>query len=889
MPPAGLIQGGITVSIRKLGIGGLAAVLWVAVMGVLVVFTAAPALAASLEAPETGVAEPTASTAVLHGVVNPGGAGVKGGWQFHYALSEAECTNGGVAPESPEVTLGAKEGVEQTVTGLQPAKKYLFCLVASDLLGGSVSGALVPFETLPAPPVLSAGSEKVSVVSAAGASLEATLNANNEETTYSFEYSTQGKTGAGEELKGTIVTVPGAPGTLPAEFVESPVAVPTAVLAANTTYFYRVVAENAQSKTEVKPVQGPVESFTSAPEAPETLTPAQSITATTAVLEGVLNPKVAVAVKAGWYFAYSTGASCTEAAPGSGETAHEPEVAAKALAVKPTKVTGLEPNQKYTFCLVATNAAGAQSTPGNPQILETKPASPSIEAGSEKAPTPTLTPYEATLEAQINPNNQKTTYTFEYSTSNTLTGTVVKVSDATPLEGYGDEVASVSTGHVLIPGTTYYYRVVATNATGTTTDPTIASFNTPAVTAPEIVSETSAVQSPFAATLTTEVNPDFQPTTCEFEYSTDPTLATGVKTQACAASLGEGGTGASGTATLSGLTSNTTYYYRVLATNGSGATTDPKIEEFTTATALAPTVTGETAPATTALTATIEAQVNPSFQETACSVLYWPATAAESAALTLPCTPTGAKLGTGNEAVPVTALLENLTPGVVYDYRVIATNATGTSTLGAPQTFTTQIAATITTATAGEVAEMTATLTGATVNPNGSETTYHYSYINQSGYEFAFANGKGFREVNPAFNPYQYGANTTDLTAGTGVTPEAIPAVQLTALLPGTTYHYALIATNTAGTTVIGPDQTFTTSPAPAAPAAAPESTTPPPAATLPSVTTVFPNLTGIAPIPAPKEPAAKTKKPAKKKSHKKPKKKSKKTKAKSNKKAHKS
>lgn len=33
-------------------------------------------------------------------------------------------------------------------------------------------------------------------------------------------------------------------------------------------------------------------------------------------------------------------------------------------------------------------------------------------------------------------------------------------------------------------------------------------------------------------------------------------------------------------------------------------------------------------------------------------------------------------------------------------------------------------------------------------------------------------------------------------------------------LEPGTTYHYALVATNALGTTVIGPDQTFTTSPA---------------------------------------------------------------------------
>ena len=47
-----------------------------------------------------------------------------------------------------------------------------------------------------------------------------------------------------------------------------------------------------------------------APEAPETLSPAESITATTAVLEGVLNPNAEA--NTGWYFDYSTEAKCTE-------------------------------------------------------------------------------------------------------------------------------------------------------------------------------------------------------------------------------------------------------------------------------------------------------------------------------------------------------------------------------------------------------------------------------------------------------------------------------------------------------------------------------------------------------------------------------------------------
>ena len=47
-----------------------------------------------------------------------------------------------------------------------------------------------------------------------------------------------------------------------------------------------------------------------APEPPVTASPATSITATSAVLEGVLNPRASVTANAGWYFAYSSELSC---------------------------------------------------------------------------------------------------------------------------------------------------------------------------------------------------------------------------------------------------------------------------------------------------------------------------------------------------------------------------------------------------------------------------------------------------------------------------------------------------------------------------------------------------------------------------------------------------
>ena len=92
----------------------------------------------------------------------------------------------------------------------------------------------------------------------------------------------------------------------------------------------------------------------------------------------------------------------------------------------------------------------------------------------------------------------------------------------------------------------------------------------------------------------------------------------------------------------------------------------------------------------------------------------------------------------------------------------------------------------VTTAGTSHVTGTSAILHG-TVNPNGSSTTYYF--------QWGLTNG--------------YGDNGKPQSAGGGI--KAI-AVQQTAggLIPGTAYHYRLVATNQSGTTV-GADRTFTT------------------------------------------------------------------------------
>ena len=90
------------------------------------------------------------------------------------------------------------------------------------------------------------------------------------------------------------------------------------------------------------------------------------------------------------------------------------------------------------------------------------------------------------------------------------------------------------------------------------------------------------------------------------------------------------------------------------------------------------------------------------------------------------------------------------------------------------------------TGSATSVQPLQATLNG-TVNPNGFDTHYYFQY-----------------GTTPS-----YGSTTGEVDAGSG--GSAVPASATVGLSPGTTYHYRIVATNTAEETSYGTEQTFTT------------------------------------------------------------------------------
>jgi len=136
----------------------------------------------------------------------------------------------------------------------------------------------------------------------------------------------------------------------------------------------------------------------------------------------------------------------------------------------------------------------------------------------------------------------------------------------------------------------------------------------------------------------------------------------------------------------------------------------------------------------------------------------------------------------------VSAHINGLTAGgSQYRFRLVAKNA-DTSSTSDPETF--RVGATIN-GTAASVGTEEATLLGSIV-PSGGATEYHFEW----GATSAYGN------TTPAGN----------LPAG----ETALPVfAELSGLAPGTTYHYRLLIANGFGPTT-GPDQTFSTSTAPA-------------------------------------------------------------------------
>lgn len=288
-----------------------------------------------------------------------------------------------------------------------------------------------------------------------------TVNPNGGQTSYWYEYGTSQSLGsfASPQLIGSGVGNFSAPGTLVG-------------LTPNTTYYYRLTAENQYGKvfgsTMTFKTATVVSTATPPPPPPFALPSvstrdASAITHNSATLNATLNPN---GVRSLYWFEYGKTLGL-----GTISTA-SPTDAMRANLTVSTNLFALEPNTMYYYRLNAQNVNG--TVIGNISVFTTQPTTlPPPPAGQAPSATTlaatSITNSSVTLRGEINPRGAATTYRFEYGKSTPFG--VFNLTERTANQNAGT-ATTTSTFSANITSldrdSTYYYQLVSENQYGTT-------------------------------------------------------------------------------------------------------------------------------------------------------------------------------------------------------------------------------------------------------------------------------------------------------------------------------------------------------------------------------------------------------------------------------------
>lgn len=561
----------------------------------------------------------------------------------------------------------------------------VFALGVAGVLALSAGVAALAFAAVPA---LAAAPEApdvtVEAVMAGGAIFHGVLNPieaaepNNLGGTYEFLYKAS-KTGC----TGGSVTKP-----LGLAFggVHEEVFKQVSGLAANTDYMVCLSVTNLEGETTV----GLPAAFKTAipPEKPETSEPATHVTATSAKLEGILNPHSTR--KVGGYFAYSDpgGSSCTEG-PTVGLEEFEGEKEEKAIAVHAT--VGLEPDRTYRVCLVATDERG-EPTPGNEMVVETLAPPPVVVSESAPAlvvPAPVTGVLEATLSATVDPNNQVTECHFQYGVASVSEHEVT--CEQGSVTGVEQGVSVTVTG-LLHLERVYHYRVVLKNAKGEEVKgaeeklETLFSPSGLQTGAPEEVTGSGAkLGGKLDAGGEAEYYVEYSTVPCSANSCGTKSEATRVSGKVQECTLGGVLQECVTPIVVSGLEPSTTYHYWLVANNG--AVSEPvhgAAGEFTTKVAAPSPKTG-LAEDITPTSARFTGELNPGGGESEYYVEYLSSSNTSGK--------TSAAFASGKAKVSVAPLeVSGLEPNTTYYYWLVASNSAVSEPVhGEAHTFTTPL------------------------------------------------------------------------------------------------------------------------------------------------------------------------------------------------------
>jgi RHS repeat-associated protein len=277
---------------------------------------------------------------------------------------------------------------------------------------------------------------------------------------------------------------------------------------------------------------------------------ADHVAFTSAQLNGYVNPQGLLTTT---YFQWGTSTSFGETGP---EQTYYSDYNTYHIGLS---IGPLQPGTTYYYRLRAYNDAGSSvgETYSFTTVTQYYPPDVTTEDATD------ITPYAADIHGKINPQGLVTTGWFEY-------GTTTSMSNSTDSWTFPDELytnlSCTKTLTGLQPNTKYYFRICASNSEGTSYG-TRKYFWTDAGGNPVVTTGSATSITSTSATISGTINPQSLTTTYFFCYGTTTNYELGQTVQGTLAASTSNQTVS---ANLTGLTPNTTYHYRLYATNNQG-------------------------------------------------------------------------------------------------------------------------------------------------------------------------------------------------------------------------------------------------------------------------------------------------------------------------------
>jgi photosystem II stability/assembly factor-like uncharacterized protein len=287
--------------------------------------------------------------------------------------------------------------------------------------------------------------------------------------------------------------------------------------------------------------------FTAVPGQPAVTTnPATYITSFSATLNGTVNPN---GQTTNVHFEYGTTTNY-------GSTTASHSYTGNTTQSVTANISGLTASTTYHFRIVATNNAG--TVHGSDRTFTTLSATgPPVVITN---PATYIASYSAKLNGSVDPHGLATTVYFQY-------GTTTSYGSATGVYLFvGDTYLNASAGITgLSANTTYHFRIVAINSSGTRygSDRTFATLS--ATGPPVAITNPATNVASSSATLNGSVDPHGLTTSVHFQYGTTTSYGHTTVNQ-----TKTGNTYQNVAANIGGLTAHTTYHFRIVATNSGG-------------------------------------------------------------------------------------------------------------------------------------------------------------------------------------------------------------------------------------------------------------------------------------------------------------------------------